>query len=117
MEEQTKYVFEVKHRYGQTVRLRTVVYERHRSEHPEMTEYIEEAEVTVTDPDVELLDEEAGGNCHVYYRLGLGRDEFEKCFVKVPVYYDEVSGVQEGEVATFHLTRRLGRGRRIWQRR
>ena len=110
------YVFQVEDRYGQIVRLRRVVYERHLPEHPEMADYEKEAQMTIAEPDVELLDEVAGEDCHVYCRFGLGRDDLDKCWVKVPVYYDEVSGVREGEVATFYFSSRVGRGKKIWQR-
>ena len=82
-----------------------------------MADYIEEAKQTIADPDHELSDDEADGNCIVYYRWGLGRGKFEKCFIKVPVYYERtLLWGRVGEVATFHLTRRLGRGKITWTR-
>ena len=117
METQGEYVFEVRDRQGRVVRLRRAVYERHLPQRPEMAAYVEEARLTIASPDWELVDEDTGSNCRVYYRLGLGRDKFEKCFLKVPVYYRKTLWGEEGEVATFHLTRQLGRGRVTWKSR
>lgn len=46
--------FEVRDRQGRVVRLREAVYHRHLPEHPEMGDYIEEAKLTISDPDCEL---------------------------------------------------------------
>ncbi len=93
--------------------MRTEVYERHLPKHPEMAEYLEEAAEAVVDPDV-VLEEDDGSL--VSYRMGLGRDKFEKCFVVVPVHYSKTFWGEIGEVATFHLARRLGRGKLTWTR-
>jgi hypothetical protein len=109
--------FEVRDRLGRLVRLREEVYQRHLPEHPEMSEYVEEAKQTIAGPDFELADEDESGNCYKYYRMGLGRDKFQKCFLMVPVYYRETLFWGEvGEVATFHFTRRVGRGNLTWKR-
>jgi len=113
MGEQEKITFEVRDRLGRTVRLRESVYERHLPTHREMADYLEEAKQTIIDPDYELED---GENCYGYYRMGLGKGRYEKCFIAVPVYYRRTLWGDEGEVATFHLTRRLGRGKITWKR-
>lgn len=112
MEQKAELAFEVRDRKGRPVQLRADVYERHLPKHPEMADYLEEAKETIADPDLELEDD----GSTVYYRMGLGRDEFEKCFVKVPVRYKRTLWGEVGEVATFHLTRRLGRGKIMWRR-
>lgn len=112
---QDEEVFQVKDRHGRLVRLRASVYYGHLPNRPEMAEYIQEAAQTVADPDHELEDDEAEGICIVYYRLGLGRDKFAKCFIAVPVYYSRTLLWGEvGEVATFYLPRKLGRGKLVW---
>lgn len=116
MEQHEELVFEVRDRHGTLVRLRKSVYEKHLPKHPEMADYIEEAQQTIADPDHELVDDEAEGKSTIYYRLGLGRGAFEKCFVMVPVYYQKTLWGEVGEVATLHLTRRIGRGRLTWTR-
>ena len=99
------------------VRLRKSVYEKHLPKRPEMADYIEEAKQTIADPDHELVDDEAEEKSTIFHRLGLGRDAFEKCFIMVPVHYQKTLLWGEvGEVATFHLTRRIGRGRLTWTR-
>ena len=117
MEQDEAVVFEVKDRRGRLVRLRETVYLRHLPTHPEMADYLEEAKRTIADPDYELKDDEAEGECIIYYRLGLGREVFEKCFVTVPVHYAKTLLWGEvGEVATFYLPRKLGRGKVSWTR-
>ena len=109
-------VFQTKDRMGRSVRLRKVVFQRHLPDHPEMAGYVDEAAITVSDPDYEYREEEdnEGRFARIYYKKGLGRDKFEKCFIKVPVYYDNDGA---GEVATFHFTRRLDtKGKLLWQR-
>jgi len=101
-------------RFGRAVRYRRTVYERHLPDRPEMADYLEEAANTINDPDLEYQEEPDNGEfgIRVYYKDGLGRGQFEKCLLKVPVHYDHIGG----EVATFHFTRRVGRGEIIWQR-
>ena len=100
--------FEVEDRAGRKVRLREDVYERHLEKHPEMADYLEEAQTAIRDPEWELDD--AGTTCYV--RLGLGKGKFEKLFLKIPVYY--AGGV--GEVATFYFTPGVGRGDVVWKK-
>lgn len=108
-------VFETTDRLGRWVRCRRSVYQRHLTEHPEMEDYIEEAKLTVGDPDCEYREEADNEemSIRVYYRMGLGRGQFEKCLIKVPVYYDRTN---EGEVATFYFTRRVTEGILLWRR-
>jgi hypothetical protein len=100
---------------GRKVRYRRAIYERHLADHPETVDYLQEAVLTISDPDSEYQEEEDTDDfsCRVYYRMGMGRDEFERCLLKIPVYYD---GTDEGEVATFHFTRRVARGTLLWRR-
>ncbi len=88
--------------------LREKVYQNHLPLRPEMADYLKEAEETIRDPDLELDD--AGGV--VYVRWGLGREDFDKCFLRVPTY----NRGDHLEVATFFLTGRVGRGRITWKR-
>lgn len=109
-------LFECEDREGRSVRLRKEVFDRHVTDRPEMASYIEEARLTVSDPDYQLDDDNdsnAGEITRIYYKMGLGRGKFAKCFLMVPVFYDST---QEGEVATFHFTRRIGKGVLVWQR-
>lgn len=108
-----EYLFEVLDRRGRIVRYKTSVFERHLPERPEMAGYIAEIRETVADPDKEVYD----GDAIVYYRMGLGRDKFQRCYIKVPVYYQGVFGAEEGSIATAHFTTRIGgRGRIVWER-
>lgn len=111
--EQEEYLFEVRDRRERMVRYKTSVFERHLPEHPEMVGYIEEIRATVADPDKEVLDADS----FVYYRMGLGRDRFKRCYIKVPIYYQGSFGAEEGSIATAHFTTRIGgRGRILWER-
>ena len=112
-EEQQELAFKVSDRLGREVQLRSEVYERHLPTHPEIADYLAEAAKTIADPDYELEDDDGS---IVYYRKGLGRGKFKGCFIKVPVHYRKTFWGEAGEVATFHLTGRLGRGRVIWSR-
>lgn len=107
-----RYLFEVLDRRGRTVRYRESVFLGHLHQHPEMERYVEEIRITITDPDIEVLDDDA----FVYYRMGLGRDKFQRCYIKVPVYYQGVLGAETGSIATAHFTTRIGRGKRLWER-
>ena len=112
--EEEETVFETTDRLGRRVRYRKVIYERHIPEHPEMADYLEEAADTVHDPDYEVREEPDNKEefRRTYYKMGLGRDDFEMCFIKVPVYYDRIGG----EVATVHFCRQLARGKLLWRR-
>ncbi len=116
MEVQEQYRFETVDRERRVVRYREAIYQRHLRQHPEMAEYVEEAKQTVNDPDCITSDDDGGRDYQVYYRFGLGRGKHAKCFIKVPVYYHRTLWGEVGEVATFHLTRRIGTGRAIWTR-
>ena len=111
--EQEEYLFEVRDRRGRVVRWKTSVFERHLPARPEMADYVEEIKATVADPDKEVLD----GDAFVYYRMGLGRDKFKRCYIKVPIYYQGPFGTEVGSIATAHFTTRIGgRGRILWER-
>jgi len=108
-------VFETVDRYGRSVRFRKVVYEKHLPERPEMADYIQEAACTVSDLDSEYREEDDADelSIRIYYRMGMGNDRYDKCLLKIPVYYDRAN---EGEVATFYFTRRVTGGTLIWRR-
>lgn len=103
-----EFKFEVKDRHGRPVRLRVSVYDKHIVKHPEMADYLDEIQDAIRDPDWELDDE----GTTVFVSLGLGRDEFEKLFISIPVYY--AGG--RGEVATFHFKKGVGRGDIVWRK-
>lgn len=100
-----KVKFEVRDRHGRRVRLRESVYDQHLPDRPEMARYLEEAERTVREPHYELQD--GGSVC--YLRHGYGQRG--TLYLRVPVYYKG----DRGEVATFHLTARKGRGEETWK--
>lgn len=108
---QERLKFETEDRLGRTVRLRESVYERHLPDRLEMADYLEDARRTIEDPDIELEDEDEG--CYIYCRFGLGRDRWEKCFVKVFVYFNAQN---VGEVATFFLPSRVGPEKVVWSK-
>jgi len=109
----TRFLFEVQDKEGIIVRLERRTFERHLPYRPETADYVEEAKATIEDPDAILVDDDS---CHHYYRLGLGRGKFEKCYVRVLVYYRSRGGRVEGRVATFWLARRIGKGQIKWMR-
>jgi len=109
-------IFETTDGEGRLVRYRSVIYNRHLPEHPEVAAYMKEAALTINDPDCEIEDEPEAEDSfsRVFYRFGLLRGDYAKLFIKVPVYYTRATS--EGEVATIHLARHIGRGKIIWQR-
>ena len=109
-----KYIFETKDRNGIIVRLDRRTFDRHLTYHPEICNYVDEAKLTIEAPDVILVDND---NCHHHYRLGLGKDKFRKCYVQVLVYYFRRGDITEGKVASFWLTRNVGKGRLAWMKK
>lgn len=89
-------------------------YESHLPTRPEMADYTEEAKLTIEDPDVIMRDKDG---CHHHYKLGLGREKFKNCYVRVLVHYRRRWGRKEGIVASYWLCRRIGKGELIWMTR
>lgn len=100
---------------GRTVRLSARQYQEHiLARHPEAENYLEAAKETVGSPDL-MLDVDNGS--FYYYKAGLGRGKFSRCYVLVIVRYHGVAeGGQQGDVPTFFLTTKVVDGRQIWPR-
>lgn len=109
-----EWLFETKDRNGVTVRMSKDTYERHLPARPEIAHYIEEAQITIQDPELIIRDDD---DCYHHYRLGLGREKFKKCYVRVLVRYRRRKSRKEGIVATFWLSRSVGEGEIVWIRK
>ena len=109
-----EWIFETKDREGVIVRMSKDTYERHLPIHPEIADYIEEAELTVQDPELIIRDDD---NCYHHYRLGLGRGKYKKCYVRVLVNYRHRRRKKEGIVSSYWLSRTVGEGEVIWMKK
>lgn len=78
-------------------------FESHRPRRPEIEQYVQEAQVTVQDPDVVA---EAHSGAVALFRYGLGRNEFRGLYLRVIVYYR--GKPEAGTVATYHFTDEIG---------
>ena len=101
-------MFQITDAFGNTIRLTRWTYESHLAVHPEIADYLAEAEQTLQEPS----NVEAGrdGAVH-FFKAGLGRGKFQHCHVHVIVRYDVASdaaikaGETAGVVATYWLDR------------
>jgi hypothetical protein len=85
---------------GRPVSLTEGTYAKHLPVHPEITDYLEEVQETIRDPDVVLQIE---GGAIRPCRLGLGKGLFERTWLAAVIYYEH----DVGTVATFHFMRSL----------
>jgi hypothetical protein len=110
-----EWFFETKDRDGVTVRMSKATYEKHLPMHPEIADYVEEAKLTIQEPEIVKRDDDG---CHHHYRLGLGRGKYEKCYLRVLVIYHGRGKRKHGVVASYWMSRNIGRqGEVIWLRK
>ena len=100
--QQSGYVFNITDWKGRPVRLSESTYAKHLPVHTEITDYLEEVQETIRDPDIVLQIE--GGAIRLC-RLGLGKGVFERTWLAAVIYYER----DVGTVATFHFMRSLPR--------
>jgi hypothetical protein len=106
-----RYQFETTDPEGRMVHMTVKTFQNHLAYRPMMANYLDEAKLTVSDPD--HIQEARNGGMR-YCRLGLGRDQYRKAWLVVQVYYDNSS---TGTVATYHFMRQLPANERIIQQR
>lgn len=95
------YIFEVNDWRGRIVRLTKRTFETHEKRHPEFAKYIEEAKLTIQDPDFVA---EADNGAIALFRFGLGRKPFNDLYLVVIVYYKGEKGME----ATHHFVTKPG---------
>ena len=83
------------------VRMTRRTFERHVPYHPEIVDYIGEAQEAIADPDIVL---EADNGANYLYRFGLGRSPFSRLWLMVVVYYQSSRHEEEGTIATYFFT-------------
>lgn len=93
---------------GRRVRLTQRTYDNHVPKHPEVAEYLEEAQQVIADPDGVI---ELTSNARLLYAYGLGRDRYKNCYLGVVVYYRRQGDSETGVVATYYFHRTLPKGR------
>lgn len=97
------YIFEIVDWRGRPVRLTRRTFENHKDRHPEVPLYIEQAKLTIEDPDF-VGEEDYGAVC--LFRFGLGRGVFANLYLRVIIYYR--GRPERGVVATYHFTDSIG---------
>jgi hypothetical protein len=97
---------------GRRIVLTTRTFRRHIPIHPEITDYLREADEAISDPDG-VIELESGAS--FLYRYGLGRTLFSNTYLGVVVHYKPEGTSERGVVATFHLPKgRVARIRYQW---
>lgn len=109
-----KWLFEVRDRNNVPVRMSKATYDKHLPKHPEIADYIEEAKLTVEDPELIYRDKDG---CHHHYRFGLGEGKYADCYLRVLVRYPRRWGRKQGVVSSFWFSRNVGKGELIWMKR
>jgi len=107
-----EWLFETKDRDGITVRMSKATYDKHLPIHPEIAHYVQEAKLTIQEPEVVVRDDDG---CHHHHRLGLGRGKHKGCYLRVLVNYHGRGKRKYGIVASYWMSRNIcPHGEVIW---
>ena len=93
--------------------LRSNNWERHKTKHPEIADYLPEVSVLLSDPHLVI---ESGDGTHHYYRFGLGRDKYSQCYIYSVVRKFETDEDDSRTVTTVYFTHAQKNGVVRWQR-
>ncbi len=99
-----EYVFEIEDWRGRLVRLTQRTFTIHKEKRSITSEYLEEAQQTIRDPDIVQL---SSTGATLLYRFGLGKGIYSRLYLMVAVHYRRRGGEQEGIVATYFFTNDL----------
>jgi hypothetical protein len=103
-------LFEIPDWEGKTVHMTVKTFQTHLAYRPMMAEYVDEAKITIRDPDhIQQAHHGAMRLC----RLGLGRTIYSKSWLVVIVYYSS----NFGTAATYQFMRQLPVNEQIIRRR
>ncbi len=97
--------FECRDWLDRVVRLTQKTFDAHVPRHPEIEEYLAEAQQTISDPDVVM---EADNGATLIYRFGITQDRpFNLLYLMVAIYYHLDDDESIGTVATYFFTDQL----------
>ena len=99
-----EYVFEIEDWLGRPVRLTQRTFENRANKRSMTSGYLEEAKVTIRDPDIVQL---SSSGATLLYRFGLGRSPYSRLYLMVAVHYRTRGGTEAGAVATYFFTDKL----------
>ncbi|HZQ07885.1 MAG TPA: hypothetical protein VFD70_14975 [Anaerolineae bacterium] len=118
----TDFIFEVRDYEGARVLLGTAewkkkILSRAPIGHPEVADYLDEIQTTISDPDV-VFESTKRADARLFYKLNAGKREYADKHLVIVVKYVEEQKERVGYVSTVYLARGLyARGRIVWQRK
>jgi hypothetical protein len=84
-------------------------------EHPEINDYLDDVRLTIESPDL-VYQSTRDERSRIFYRLYVGRQQWQDKHLVVVVKYVQESGGRRGYISTIYLSRAIySRGEQIWK--